>query len=372
MGLFCLSQSKNLNLNCGFYRDDGLGVTIQRPQQVENTKKRICEIFRQNGLKLTIEANKKIVNFLDVTLDLTRNSFSPYLKPNNTLLYVNCQSNHPPSILKNIPISVNKRLCELSSSEEIFRKSVRPYQEALEKSGYTHKLVYSLPSQNQTQHRRQRKRKIVWYNPPFSKNVETNLGKEFFKLLDQHFPKCHILHPIINRNGVKLSYSCLSNVRNIISKHNGKVIRGDSNNPPPCNCDPEMCPVDGKCQATGVIYQATVKHQIDKVDKYIGLTARKFIERHTEHMRNFENRNPKNSTSLSRKIWDLQRRNIQYELKWVILQNAKPYQPGSRQCQLCLTEIFYILFKPEETTLNSREEVMNKCRHSNKFKLSKI
>ena len=147
---------------------------------MENTKKRICQIFREHGLKLTIVANKKVINFLDVTLDLNRDSFSPYLKPNNKLLYVNSQSNHPPSILKNIPSSVNKRLCELSSSEEIFREAAKPYQEALEKSGYSEKLEYTPPEIRQNNGQRQRKRKIVWFNPPYSKNVETNLGKDFF------------------------------------------------------------------------------------------------------------------------------------------------------------------------------------------------
>ena len=103
VGLYSLSQLKNLNLNIGLYRDDGLGVTTQRPQQVENTKKRICEIFRNMGLKITIEANKSIVDFLDITLDLSRNTFMPYLKLNNKLFYVNNQSKHPPLILKNIP-----------------------------------------------------------------------------------------------------------------------------------------------------------------------------------------------------------------------------------------------------------------------------
>ena len=50
------------------------------------------------GLKISIEANKKIVNFLDITLDLQRDLFKPFMKPNNTLLYVNKESNHPPSI----------------------------------------------------------------------------------------------------------------------------------------------------------------------------------------------------------------------------------------------------------------------------------
>ena len=173
-------------------------------------------------------------------------------------------------------------------------------------------------------------------------------------------------------NSVKISYSCLPNVRTLISKHNGKVIRGGRIDPPVCACGPNSCPVEEKCQTTGVVYQATVKPQGEKEEKYLGLTARPFIQRHTEHLTNFENRNPKNSTTLSRKIWDLKDRNIDFELKWKILQNAKPYLPGDRQCQLCLAEIYHILFKPEETTLNSRNEVINKCRHKNRFKLSKI
>ena len=107
------------------------------------------------------------------------------------------------------------------------------------------------------------------------------------------------------------------------------------------------------------------------MEKYVGLTARSFIFRHTEHLRNFENREPKNSTSLSKKVWSLQDKNINFELKWKILQAAKPYHPGSRQCQLCLAEIYIILFQPQEATLNDKSEVMGKCRHSNKFKLSK-
>ena len=31
----------------------------------------------------------------------------------------------------------------------------------------------------------ERKRKIIWYNPPFSKNVSTSVGKIFLKTLDQ-------------------------------------------------------------------------------------------------------------------------------------------------------------------------------------------
>ena len=100
------------------YRDDGLGAFQQMPKEIEGIKKDICKVFNNNGLKITIEANKKVVNFLDVTLNLNKGSYEPYAKPNNTPLYVHHESNHPDSILKNIPLAINKRLSEISSNKE--------------------------------------------------------------------------------------------------------------------------------------------------------------------------------------------------------------------------------------------------------------
>ena len=65
------------------------------------------------------------------------------MKPNDTPVYVNVESNHPKSILKNIPLSVNKRLNLISSSKEVFEEAVPPYQEALKKSGHSFELAYS-------------------------------------------------------------------------------------------------------------------------------------------------------------------------------------------------------------------------------------
>ena len=78
----------------------------------------------------------------NVTLDLMTGSYKPYHKPNASLLYVHAQSNHPKSIIKNIPISVNRRLNILSSSEEMFDSVKDEYQEALVKAGHTHVLKY--------------------------------------------------------------------------------------------------------------------------------------------------------------------------------------------------------------------------------------
>ena len=52
------------------------------------------------------------------TLDLPSGSYKPYMKPNNKLLYVHQQSNHPPALKKNIPLNINKRLSNISSSNQ--------------------------------------------------------------------------------------------------------------------------------------------------------------------------------------------------------------------------------------------------------------
>ena len=83
----------------------------------------------------------------------------------------------------------------------------KEYEEALKQSGYKNfDLKYDpekpTPKQN-------RKRKIIWFNPPFSKNVSTNIGcKKFLNgLINKHFPPQNKLHKIFNRNTLKLSYS---------------------------------------------------------------------------------------------------------------------------------------------------------------------
>ena len=178
----------------GLYRDDGLTVCKATPKQIEKTKQEVSEIFKADGLKITIEANKKTINFLDVTLDLASGSYKPFMKPNNKILYVHQESNHPPALLKNIPGNINKRLTSISSSQKVSDDAIPTYQKALDESGYNHKLTYNpQPTRN-----RNRKRKVIWCNPPWNANVKTNLGRKFINIIDRCFPNEHPLHKIFN------------------------------------------------------------------------------------------------------------------------------------------------------------------------------
>ena len=369
VGLYVLSQLKETKEQNGLYRDDGLMVSMLTKRQNELLKKRICEIFQKNGLKITINTNLKIVDFLDVTFDLENDLYKPYLKPNNVILYVNIASNHPPSIVKNIPESINKRLNSISKTEEIFENSIGPYQEALNKAGYTFKLHWVPPAPQNFENKRRRQRNITWYNPPYCKSVKTNIGAEFFKILKRCFPPNSKLHKIFNKNTVKLSYSCMPNIGRIISGQNKKILKKVESTPP-CKCTQFICPLEGKCETKGVIYQCKVTETNSQSCKsYIGLTEHTFKNRYTKWRSAFKNEGYHKNT-LSNHVWYLKRNHIDFVLSWQIVAKAEPYSPAKKCCDLCIREIFFIMYDKEKASLNKRNEFFNPCPHRAKFLLS--
>ena len=98
------------------------------------------KIFKELGLKITIQINIKIGNFVDVTFNLGTGTYQPYTKPNDQPLYINKKSNHPPNIIKAIPESIACRINNISSNKEIFEAAAPFYNKALSASGYCEKL----------------------------------------------------------------------------------------------------------------------------------------------------------------------------------------------------------------------------------------
>jgi hypothetical protein len=378
VGLYLLSELRHIipNINIGLYRDDGLAICRGRPRSIELIKKQICNIFQSHSLRITIEANKTSVNFLDLTLDVTNGVYTPYMKPNNAILYVNKNSNHPPAIIKNIPESINKRLSNISSNEAIFKEAIPPYQAALEMSGYQYRLSYKPQRDTNTTNRGRsgRKRNVSWFNPPFSQNVITNIGKQFFKLLTKCFPARSPLHTILNKNTIKLSYSCMPSIGQQISAHNKKLLSEDNSNTDAdnirtCNCraGTTQCPLDGECMKEAMVYQATVtRPDTDQRETYIGLTANSFKKRFYGHKSSFRNVSDRNATTLSQHIWTLKESGLPYSIDWRIITHAQPYSPSTKHCNLCLTEKYFIICKNEMGTLNTRNELVNTCRHRKK------
>ena len=121
---------------------------------------------------------------------------------------------------------------------------------------------------------------MIWYNPPFCKSVKTNVGKEFFKILKQCFPPNNPLSKLLNRNTVKISYSCMPSIGRIISGHNRKILNPPPPTPP-CTCTLYECVVDKQCETKGILYQCEVIEQGGSTQSYIGLSENSFKDRQT-------------------------------------------------------------------------------------------
>ena len=83
------------------------------------------------------------------------------------------------------------------------------------------------------------------------------------------------------------------------------------------------------------------------------------LEVHTQTFKDLK----ASQTSLSKFIWDLKRKNINYNITWKILDRGGTFSPLSGKCGLCIGEKFHILLRPESATINSRDEVFSACRH---------
>ena len=147
VGNFLLHQlSKNYNKkHIGLYRDDGLAIFKNvSGSKAENILKDIQKLFKDNQLNITIQCNLKIVNYLDVTFNLSNATYRSFCKTNNEITYIHKESNHPPSMLRQIPLSIESRLSKHSSNANIFKESAQIYHQALKKSGYDHQLKYQI------------------------------------------------------------------------------------------------------------------------------------------------------------------------------------------------------------------------------------
>ena len=249
VGLFLLHELSTIIPKdlAGLYRDDSLAILRNsNGPNTDRIKKRIIKLFQKHNLKITIEANIIQTDFLDITLNVKTEKHWLFRKPNDEQLYININS----------------------------------------QSGYKDNLIFS-----ETQPKnKSRKRNIIWFNLPFNNYVANNIGKEFLKLISKHFPPQHKLHKILNRNSIKINYSCMPNKKTIITSHNKKLLeKKSSQQSKPCNCkNKDICPLKGSCQQKSVIYQADISHG-NITESYIGCSDTEFKSRYYNHIQSFKN-----------------------------------------------------------------------------------
>ena len=168
----------------------------------------------------------------------------------------------------------------------------------------------------------------------------------------------------------------MPSIEKLITKHNRGVL-SNSNTPRnetgrKCNCRvPNDCPLSGSCLESAIIYKAEIaSNQGTKM--YIGSTETSFKQRYGNHKQSLEKRAKSTQTSLSKYVWELKEQHIEHSIKWQIVKRSSPYKCGSRICDLCISEKLFILTADPNVCINKNSELMQKCRHKNKFKLSHL
>ena len=262
-----------------------------------------------------------MVHFLDVRFNLNVQTYEPYRKPNNEPAYINKHSNHPPSIIIDIPKAISKRLTSISCIENVFDRNIDIYQTALKNSGFDGTIRYNDQSEQannvniaEGNQARKRKRAIIWYNPAYSMNVKTIIGKTFLKLLQKHFPPTHPMYPILNKNKIKISYSCFPNMGSIISSHSKHILNSDSTEYG-WNCNNrEECPLENKCLTS---------NKTDKQKYYYGISDTPFKDRYENHKTSFRHGSHLTASDLSKYYWKLIDNRAVPTIKFSIVKRAK-------------------------------------------------
>ena len=113
--------------------------------QSEQVKNNIKKIFKEHELGIIILCNMKIVSYLNITFNLNDGNYKPSSNPNTKTKYIDKYSNHPPSAIHQIPLSIESRLSTVYFNEKIFQEAAPLHQKPLQNCGYKHTLTYKHP-----------------------------------------------------------------------------------------------------------------------------------------------------------------------------------------------------------------------------------
>ena len=198
--------------------------------------------------------------------------------------------------------------------------------------------------------------------------MKTNVGKISMTLVDEHFPRHHKYYKLFNKNNIKLSYSCMPSMNNVIPKHDSKIMK----DPAPstiktCNGRRKTdYPMDDNYLSECLIYKASVNTTTNKY--YYGTCENTFKERYNNHYVLLELNLVKRTLNCLY-VWELKEKNINYFINWDIAMKSQKYVCGSRKCDLCICERLLNARADPNVLLNKPDELVSKCRHRNKFTL---
>ena len=131
--------------------------------------------------------------------------------------------------------------------------------------------------------------------------------------------------------------------------------------------------MEGKCLTPSLIYQAEVTNDTDDDCKiYYGVCETTFKERYRNHVKDINHRKYVKSTELSKYVWSLKDEGKNPTIRWRIIKTIRS-KSKSNYCKLCLSEKLIIINSLDNPdVLNTKSELISKCRHNNKFMIKNL
>lgn len=115
------------------------------------------------NLDIAYDANHRIVNSLDVKLDLDTGFYCPFIKRGKTVRYINTDSNHPLSTVKGVINSISVKLLNFSTNKEIFERHAPAYNDLLRASSFKGEILYIQDTRFNSGNQIQSCNKVVCY-----------------------------------------------------------------------------------------------------------------------------------------------------------------------------------------------------------------
>ena len=77
-------------------------------------------------------------------------------------------------------------------------------------------------------------------------------------------------------------------------------------------------------------------------------------------------------SELAAHVWALKDKGKKFRIEWRIIRRAFPYRNNTKNCDLCVNQKTCIGLSDPKSTLNSRNEILHKCRNKTKFSLASL
>ena len=155
------------------------------------------------------------------------------------------------------------------------------------------------------------KRNRIWLNPSYTANVVIKVGKQFLSLSDKHFPPRKKFHKIFDRNTVKISYSCMSNMKTNINSQIHKITKPNTiTKERTCDCvDQAKCLLNQSCFTNNIMYKAVLRSTNRPYEEkiYFGTAETTFKLRCSNHQRSFKFLKCQSDTDLPDKVWKMKK-----------------------------------------------------------------